>query len=69
MGDGFLATFDGPAREPLRRRGARHAGWTGVAVRGGLHTGEVELLGEKLGGIAVHIGARVAADAGEVLVS
>jgi class 3 adenylate cyclase len=71
-GDGFLATFDGPARavrcacaiideiKPL-----------GIEVRAGLHTGECELIGEDVGGIAVHTGARVAALAGrsEVLVS
>ncbi|HXQ51319.1 MAG TPA: adenylate/guanylate cyclase domain-containing protein [Stellaceae bacterium] len=71
-GDGFLAAFDGPARavrcacaisdemRPL-----------GLEIRAGLHTGECEVMGEKLGGIAVHTGARVAAlaGAGEVLVS
>jgi class 3 adenylate cyclase len=71
-GDGFLATFDGPARaarcavsitqvvRPL-----------GLEVRAGVHTGEVELMGDDIGGIAVHTGARVAAEAGsgEVLVS
>ena len=71
-GDGILATFDGPARgvrcacaiseeiKPL-----------GIAVRAGLHTGECEMIGDDVGGIAVHIGARVAAlaDADEVLVS
>ena len=71
-GDGFLATFDGPARavrcasaiadtmQPL-----------GLAVRGGLHTGEIELKGDDIGGIAVNIAARVAAMAGpnETLVS
>jgi class 3 adenylate cyclase len=71
-GDGFLATFEGPARAvraalaivselaPLR-----------LDVRAGIHTGEVEILDEGIGGIAVHIGARVAALAtpGEVLVT
>lgn len=71
-GDGFLATFDGPARavrcasaisetlEPL-----------GIAVRGGLHSGEVELRGDDIGGIAVNIAARVVemAEPGETLVS
>ena len=71
-GDGFFATFDGPARaircacaigdavKPL-----------GIEVRSGLHTGECELIGGKVGGIAVHIGARVMSKAGasEVLVS
>lgn len=71
-GDGFLATFDGPARaircalaisDVVRQ--------LGIEVRAGLHTGECEVMGEKLGGIAVHIGARVAAMAkpGEVLAS
>jgi class 3 adenylate cyclase len=71
-GDGFLATFDGPARA-IRcaesvREGARDLG---LDIRAGLHTGEVEMAGEKVRGIAVHIGARVAsmAGAGEVLVS
>jgi class 3 adenylate cyclase len=71
-GDGFLATFDGPARaincaqailqssEPL-----------GISVRAGLHTGECEVMGEDIGGIAVHIAARVSARAEpqELLVS
>ena len=71
-GDGILATFDGPTRgvrcacaiseeiKPL-----------GIAVRAGLHTGECEMIGDDVGGIAVHIGARVAAlaDTDEVLVS
>lgn len=71
-GDGFLATFDGPARaircgraiveslEPL-----------GLPVRVGLHTGEVELIGDDIGGIAVHIASRIGgiAGSGEVLVS
>jgi class 3 adenylate cyclase len=71
-GDGFLATFDGPAR------GVRCAcaiteeiKSLGIEVRAGLHTGECEMMGDDVGGIAVHIGARVAAlaGAGEVLVS
>ena len=71
-GDGFLATFDGPQRaircamairdavQVARHRGARR-----------LHTGEVEIRGDDIGGIAVHIGARVSALAGanDVLVS
>jgi class 3 adenylate cyclase len=71
-GDGFLATFDGPARAI---RCARAIGGAlrelGLDVRAGLHTGECELLGEKVAGVAVHTGARVAAHAqpGEVLVS
>ena len=71
-GDGFLATFDGPARAircaEAVLEGARGLG---LEIRAGLHTGEVELAGEKVRGIAVHIGARVSAEAapGEVLVS
>jgi class 3 adenylate cyclase len=71
-GDGFLAAFDGPARA-IRCAGAIREGARslGVEVRCGLHTGECELVGEDLAGIAVHIGARVTALAapGEVLVS
>jgi class 3 adenylate cyclase len=73
MGDGFLATFDGPARG-IRCAGAiRDAARTqfGIEIRTGLHTGEIEVIGDDVGGIAVHIGARVGASAspGEVLVS
>ncbi|PWU18261.1 MAG: adenylate/guanylate cyclase domain-containing protein [Candidatus Rokuibacteriota bacterium] len=71
-GDGFFATFDGPARA-IRcacaiRDGVRELG---LEIRAGLHTGECELMEDKVGGIAVHIGARVAslAQPGEVLVS
>jgi class 3 adenylate cyclase len=71
-GDGFFATFDGPARgihcacairDCLRE--------LGLEIRAGLHTGECELVDGKTGGIAVHIGARVAshAAANDVLVS
>lgn len=71
-GDGFLATFDGPARA-VRCACAisSEVRPLGLAIRAGLHTGECELMGDKLGGIAVHTGARVAARAngGEVLVS
>ena len=71
-GDGFFAAFDGPARG-IRCAEAISAGVRslGIEVRAGLHTGECEVIGEKVGGIAVHIGARVAAQAraGEVLVS
>jgi class 3 adenylate cyclase len=71
-GDGILATFDGPARA-VRCAQAICAGVRplGIDVRAGLHTGEVELRGDDIGGIAVHIGARVSAlaEAGEVLVS
>lgn len=71
-GDGFLATFDGPARA-IRCAVALNQGvpTLGCQIRVGLHTGEVEAMDEKVGGIAVHIGARVAALAGpgKVLVS
>jgi pimeloyl-ACP methyl ester carboxylesterase len=71
-GDGVLATFDGPARaigaarsieESVRR--------LGIEIRAGLHTGECEIIGDDVGGLAVHIGARVLDKArpGEVLVS
>ncbi len=72
MGDGFLATFDGPARG-IRCASAisETVGQLGIAIRAGLHTGECEVMGEDIGGIAVHIGARVATEAAanEVLVS
>jgi pimeloyl-ACP methyl ester carboxylesterase len=71
-GDGFLATFDGPARAIRCARAiSEEVRSLGIEVRAGLHTGECEKMGEKLGGIAVHTGARVAAlaKAGEVLVS
>ena len=71
-GDGFLASFDGPARAVrCATTVAREVRRLGLQLRVGLHTGECEVMGEKLGGIAVHTGARVAAlaDAGEVLVS
>ena len=71
-GDGFIATFDGPARaircaHEIGRR-ARHLG---VEVRAGVHTGEVEKVGSDIAGIAVHIAARIAAkaEASEVLAS
>jgi pimeloyl-ACP methyl ester carboxylesterase len=64
-GDGFLATFDRPGSAILCARaigtGLAH---TGLAVRAGVHTGEVEVRGERIGGLSVHIGARVAATAG-----
>ena len=71
-GDGFLAIFDGPARaircavsirEDLHR--------LGLEMTAGLHTGEIEIAGDDVAGIAIHIGARVAsqAESGEVLVS
>ena len=71
-GDGFFASFDGPARA-IRCAGSIVEGVhaLGLEVRAGLHTGECELLDGKVAGIAVHTGARVAAEAqpGEVLVS
>jgi pimeloyl-ACP methyl ester carboxylesterase len=71
-GDGLFAAFDGPARA-VRCAEAISAGVRslGIEVRAGLHTGECEMIGDKVGGIAVHIGARVASLArpGEVLVS
>jgi class 3 adenylate cyclase/pimeloyl-ACP methyl ester carboxylesterase len=71
-GDGLFATFDGPARA-IRCAAALGAslGELGIAIRAGLHTGEVEANGDKVSGMAVHIGARVMAQAGtgEVLVS
>jgi class 3 adenylate cyclase len=71
-GDGALATFDGPARAISCACGIRDATRSlGVSIRAGLHTGEIELLSNGIGGLAVHIGARVAglADPDEVLVS
>jgi pimeloyl-ACP methyl ester carboxylesterase len=72
IGDGFLCLFDGPARA-IRAAQSIASGVRelGLEVRTGLHTGECELIGDDVGGIAVHIGARVVAiaDPGEVLVS
>jgi pimeloyl-ACP methyl ester carboxylesterase len=71
-GDGFLAAFDGPARAIRAARTITDkVRLMGLEARAGLHTGECEVMGDKLSGIAVHIGARVAALAGpgEVLVS
>ncbi len=71
-GDGFLAAFDGPARAIRCAAAIRAAAQSlALAVRAGVHTGECEIMGEKLGGIAVHTGARVAGSAapGEILVS
>jgi class 3 adenylate cyclase len=71
-GDGFYATFDGPARaircaEEIRDR----VGDIGIEIRAGVHTGECELINDKVGGIAVTIGARISAIAGpsEILIS
>ena len=72
VGDGFLATFDGPARAIRCAVAATRAvSQIGLQMRAGLHTGEVEVIGDDVGGMAVHIGARVGASAaaGEVLVS
>ena len=71
-GDGFLATFDGPARAvrcAVAIRGRLRE--SGLEVRAGVHTGECERMGDNIGGIAVHIGSRVAglATPGEVLAS
>jgi class 3 adenylate cyclase len=71
-GDGFFATFDGPARAIHCACAAADAvAELGLDIRAGLHTGECELVEGKVGGLAVHIGARIAAKAepGEVLVS
>ena len=71
-GDGFLATFDGPARAIRCAIACRdELAQAGIQVKAGLHTGECELVGDKVRGISVHIGARVASLAapGEVLVS
>ena len=71
-GDGFLATFDGPARAVKCAQGICEAVRPlGIEVRAGCHTGEIELIGADVGGVAVHIGARVGALAGpsEVLVT
>jgi class 3 adenylate cyclase len=71
-GDGFLAMFDGPQRAIRCAMAIRDAVQAlGIEVRAGLHTGECEVRGEDIGGIAVHIGARVSALAGpnDVLVS
>jgi class 3 adenylate cyclase len=71
-GDGFLATFDGPARAIRCARAILDSSEEeGVRVRAGVHTGECEVMGDDIGGIAVHIAARVSALAGpsEVLVS
>jgi pimeloyl-ACP methyl ester carboxylesterase len=72
VGDGFLAAFDGPARAVRCARAIGDAlRELGIDVRAGLHTGECELVDDKVAGVAVHTGARVAARAGpgEVLVS
>jgi class 3 adenylate cyclase/pimeloyl-ACP methyl ester carboxylesterase len=71
-GDGLLATFDGPARAVRCAQALGAAlGGLGLGIRAGCHTGEIELAGDRIRGLAVHIGARVGslACAGEVLVS
>jgi class 3 adenylate cyclase len=71
-GDGLLAVFDGPARAVRCAQSIAAAVHDlGVEIRAGLHTGEIELDGSDVRGVAVHIGARIAAlaGAGEVLVS
>jgi len=71
-GDGFLALFDGPARAVrCAQEIVRAVRPLDIEVRAGVHTGEVEMMGDDVGGIAVHIAARVAAHAGasEVLAS
>jgi class 3 adenylate cyclase len=73
LGDGLLATFDGPARAVrcAQALAERAAGDLDVQIRAGVHTGECEQMGDDIGGMAVHIGSRVASLAapGEVLVS
>jgi class 3 adenylate cyclase len=71
-GDGFFATFDGPARAVRCALAITEAVRPlGVEVRAGCHTGEVELIGDEVAGVAVHIGARICAlaQAGQVMVS
>jgi class 3 adenylate cyclase len=71
-GDGFFATFDGPARAIRCAEAIRDAvRELGIDVRIGLHTGECELLEDKISGIAVNTGARIGSEAGpdEILVS
>ncbi len=71
-GDGILATFDGPARAIRAAASIEESvQQLGIQIRAGLHTGECEVIGDDVGGLAVHIGARVmgAAGPGEVLVS
>ena len=72
IGDGFLATFDGPARAVTCAGAIRdRAHSLGIAVRAGVHTGECEVIGDDIAGVAVNIAARISALAGpdEVLVS
>jgi class 3 adenylate cyclase len=72
IGDGFLATFDGPARGVHCARSIiESSAPLGLEIRAGLHTGECEVMGDDIGGMAVHIASRVSglAGPGEVLVS
>jgi len=71
-GDGVLATFDGPARGIRCAQAIRdHLRIAGIDIRSGLHAGEIELRGNEIGGIAVHIAARIESEAGtgEILCS
>jgi class 3 adenylate cyclase len=71
-GDGVLATFDGPGRAIRCACAIRDAlGAVGLGVRAGLHTGEIDLRGDDIAGLAVHIGQRVSGQAGvgEVFIS
>ena len=71
-GDGFLAAFDGPGKAVNCASAIREdAHRIGIEIRAGLHVGEIELRGEDIGGIAVHVASRVMSNAkpGEILVS
>jgi class 3 adenylate cyclase len=71
-GDGFVATFDGPARAiRCAKAVSQEVGQLGIAIRAGLHAGECELRGDDIAGITVHVAARIGALAGpgEILVS
>jgi class 3 adenylate cyclase len=70
-GDGLMATFDGPARAVQCVQKIGELLEPDLPIRAGVHTGEVELIGDDIGGIAVHVAARIAAlaGAGEVLTS
>ena len=66
-GDGFFASFDGPARAiSCAREIVERVPELGLEVRAGIHTGECERVGEKLAGLAVSVGARVSADPGQI---
>ena len=73
LGDGVLATFDGPARAILCAAAVREIARSefGLELRAGMHAGEVEVIGDDIGGIAVHIAARIlgCAGPGELVVS